>query len=276
MYLKNALLLATPLILAIGCKDKKPADDGLPKISNTKVAAPNHTKASVSYDITDAGSSAITETGVVYSTSASPTISDTKIVASGSAVGTYTVGLSGLTTNTKYYVKAFATNAKGTAYGAEINFTTQQIKLGDKYAGGIVIYLDNSGLHGLVSAEQGIGLAGKWGCKGTSVPGTSTALGTGQANTNAILAVCKTAGIAAQLANDLVTAGYSDWYLPSADEMKEMYKFRVQIGFNSNNRWSSTESDANTAYSQSFDPAATTADILNKDENHGVRPIRTF
>lgn len=272
--LKNTLFVFVTLIVVSSCKDKK-SDDGLPKLSNTAVSTFSHSKATVKYDLTAEGADAVTETGVVYGKNAAPTTSDTKVVASGTAVGSFTVEISNLTTNTKYYVRSYAINSKGTSYGPEVNFNTLQIKLGDKFAGGIVIWLDNTGEHGLVSAEQGLGLSSKWGCKGTEITGTSTALGTGQANTNAILAKCPT-GSAAQLANDLVTAGYSDWYLPSADEMKEMYKFKTQIGFNSNNRWGSSEVDANNAYSQSFADGVTAPDVLDKDENHGVRPIRSF
>lgn len=274
-YLRSFLLFSISSAIFFSCKDKK-KDDGLPKLANTVATTVTHTKSTITYDLTADAGSPVTETGIVYSTNASPTLSDTKLAATGTAIGSFTVNLSGLNTNTKYYVRPYATNTNGTGYGPEINFTTQQIKLGDKYAGGIVVYLDNTGLHGIVSAEQGLGLSGKWGCKGTAVTGTSTDLGKGQANTNAILAVCTESGIAAKIADDLVTAGYNDWYLPSKDEMAEMYKFRVQIGFNSNARWSSSESDADKAIAQSFDPAAPSADPLPKDENHGVRPVRSF
>jgi hypothetical protein len=53
-----------------------------------------------------------------------------------------------------------------------------------------------------------------WGCSGTSIT-TSAAAGTGQANTNAILAGCATRPILASIADTYTEGGYSDWYLPS-------------------------------------------------------------
>lgn len=69
------------------------------------------------------GASPITERGVVYSTSANPTIADTKVVVAGTT-GTFAADLTGLAMNTPYFVRAFATNAIGTAYGSDVSFTT--------------------------------------------------------------------------------------------------------------------------------------------------------
>jgi len=73
-------------------------------------------------DVTSDGNSAITERGVVFSTSANPTIADTKVVVSGTT-GTFNASLTGLVSGTPYHVRAFATNAIGTAYGSGITFT---------------------------------------------------------------------------------------------------------------------------------------------------------
>jgi hypothetical protein len=70
----------------------------------------------------DAGSS-ITERGVCYGTSANPTISGTK-TSNGTGTGSFTSTITGLTTNTVYYYRSFATNANGTAYGTEYIFRT--------------------------------------------------------------------------------------------------------------------------------------------------------
>jgi hypothetical protein len=71
---------------------------------------------------TDGGSS-ITERGVCYGTSANPTISGTK-TSNGTGTGSFTSTITGLTTNTVYYYRSFATNANGTAYGTEYIFRT--------------------------------------------------------------------------------------------------------------------------------------------------------
>lgn len=72
------------------------------------------------------GDATITERGFVYDTVTLPTTSDSKKVAGGT-VGAYTADLTGLSVNTTYYVRAYATNANGTGYSNEVTFTTLNI-----------------------------------------------------------------------------------------------------------------------------------------------------
>ncbi|AWH83627.1 hypothetical protein HYN59_00185 [Flavobacterium album] len=76
--------------------------------------------------ITNAGGSAITARGVVYATTANPTLSNSSVSA-GTGSGTFTSTITGLTDNTTYYVRAYATNATGTSYGNEVTFTTSAV-----------------------------------------------------------------------------------------------------------------------------------------------------
>jgi hypothetical protein len=74
-------------------------------------------------------------------------------------------------------------------------------------------------------------VAGSWGCYGTDIPGAEgTAIGTGEQNTADIVAGCATVGIAARLANDLVLGGQNDWFLPSVDELAQVYNQRTNVG----------------------------------------------
>ena len=73
--------------------------------------------------ITNSGGVPIENTGVCYSTSPSPTTAGIGIV-NNSLSDTFTCYLNGLSANTTYYVRAFATNLMGTTYGNEISFTT--------------------------------------------------------------------------------------------------------------------------------------------------------
>ena len=67
------------------------------------------------------------------------------------------------------------------------------------------------------------------------------------------MAGCATAGIAARLCGDLVQGGYSDWYLPSQDELNKLYLNQIAIGgFVGTNYWSSTEDDAGSAFNLDF------------------------
>lgn len=79
--------------------------------------------ANCSANVTTDGGAAVTLRGVCFSTQPNPTIAST-VVESGSGIGEFTAQLTGLEGTTTYYVKAFAQNSVGVAYGAELTFTT--------------------------------------------------------------------------------------------------------------------------------------------------------
>jgi putative intracellular protease/amidase len=82
--------------------------------------------ASAGGNVTNDGGGAITARGVVYGTSPNPTLSNS-VANGGVGTGAFTANLTGLTSSTQYYVRAFATNSLGTAYGNEQMFTTSTI-----------------------------------------------------------------------------------------------------------------------------------------------------
>jgi len=159
---------------------------------------------------------------------------------------------------------------------------TPQREVGDLAEGGIVFYVDETGQHGLVAAMQDIEGIYEWGCHGTSISGTDgTAIGTGYQNTLDIVSGCSETPIAASVALAYESEGYSDWYLPSKDELIEMYNTigngspEGDIGgFGHNRYWSSSEDYNNTAWSVGFGAGATYG--YEKDNNYGVRVIRAF
>ncbi|MGE0077401.1 MAG: DNA/RNA non-specific endonuclease [Bacteroidales bacterium] len=77
-------------------------------------------------NVISSGGGSVIERGVCWSTSASPTIANSK-VSSGTGTGSFTCNVSGLSAGTTYYVRAYATNAGGTAYGTDQTFTTDAI-----------------------------------------------------------------------------------------------------------------------------------------------------
>ncbi len=88
--------------------------------------------------------------------------------------------------------------------------------------GGIIFYIDGTGQHGLVCDITSQN--GNWGCKGTLITGADgTAIGTGAQNTIDIEVGCTTPGTAADFCANLSLNGFSDWFLPSKDELTEMY-----------------------------------------------------
>lgn len=92
-----------------------------PTVSTLNATSITKNSAVVGGSIMDDGGSPVTERGIIWGTSINPT---NKIVEGGTGTGTYTVNLTGLTANTTYYVKAYATNARGTNYGTLILFKT--------------------------------------------------------------------------------------------------------------------------------------------------------
>ena len=99
---------------------------GVPTVTTTQPSSITETTAVAGGNVTNDGGISVTERGVVYSLSAHPSISDlsSTIVRSGSGTGAFTCNLSNLQAGTTYYVRAYAINNKGTAYGDEVSFTT--------------------------------------------------------------------------------------------------------------------------------------------------------
>ena len=92
----------------------------------------SYTSATVGGNVTDNGGATVTERGICYSRSANPTTANTKIT-SGSGLGQFTCNLTDLQDGTTYYVRAYAINAKGTAYGEEVSFMTTSSENGHEY-----------------------------------------------------------------------------------------------------------------------------------------------
>lgn len=95
----------------------------LATLSTTSISNITASTASSGGNITSDGGCAVTARGVCWSTSTSPTISNSH-TTDGSGTGSFTSNLTGLTASTTYYVRAYATNSTGTAYGNQVSFTT--------------------------------------------------------------------------------------------------------------------------------------------------------
>ncbi|UEG49606.1 DUF1566 domain-containing protein [Ferruginibacter lapsinanis] len=157
----------------------------------------------------------------------------------------------------------------------DVNFHT----VGEEYGGGIIFYVDPSGDHGLIAAAVDQSTMAKWGFFENPAGATAITVGTGVTNTDKIISINPgdNAGIAARLCSDLTLNGYSDWFLPSLNELKLLYKNLQLKGVGNIARaeyWSSSETDFNNAWLLDFNTGSPVESTVNKPSY--VRAIRAF
>lgn len=153
-------------------------------------------------------------------------------------------------------------------------------------AGGHIFYDKGSYSNGwryLEAAPASTELTGKkWGSEGTLIGGTGTGIGTGQSNTTTIVTWLNShseTNRVAQLCDALVYGGYSDWFLPSKDELNLIYTNLHNIvtpvgSFYGGLYYSSSEYNANQAWGQSFTLGY--QDPFGKWAEYQARAIRAF
>ncbi|MFW5878177.1 MAG: hypothetical protein ACOCVR_00010 [Myxococcota bacterium] len=124
-----------------------------------------------------------------------------------------------------------------------------------------------------------------WGAYGTPIEGTSEEIGTGRANTDILVAALDAAGesgTAAQLADSLEHGGYSDWFLPSQHEMRDMLmELAIEDGdvgdFSQRNYWTSTAVEGMLdEIAMAYNGALSTSAPQKRDREYLVRAARTF
>lgn len=174
----------------------------------------------------------------------------------------------------------------------------QQLQVGDFYGGGVVFYIFVDGdegyvageHHGLIVAVSDQSTGERWHKGSNSNTGaTATAVGTGITNTTTIIdnqgGITETS-FAAGLAGAYTGGGYTDWFLPSKDELNIIYlnKHTINATAVSNSGsdfaydyyWSSSEKDYNfaTAWCQTFYGGY--QEVKDKSDNLYVRAVRAF
>ncbi len=113
------------LTFTFGCDKEDPVE--LPKINTSSVTEITTNTAKSGGNITDDGGASVTSRGVVWSTLENPEIDDKEgITEDGSGLGEFTSEMENLQPATTYYIRAYATNIKGTAYGEQKSFKTER------------------------------------------------------------------------------------------------------------------------------------------------------
>jgi hypothetical protein len=200
----------------------------------------------------------------------------------GAALATSTV----LVTGTHYYATQ-TVSCTESATRLDVTVSAGPLAIGDSYGGGKIAYILQSGdpgyvsgeTHGLIAATSDQSTAIQWAVpayQSTSVAGTLTTLGSGSANTDKIIAQNGTGSTyAAGLARAYIGGGYSDWYLPSKDELNELYLKRTEVGgFASAYYWSSSENYWSAAFNQYFPNNGQYSN--DKSYAYYVRAVRAF
>lgn len=101
----------------------------LPTITTAAITNGTSTSLTSGGEVTNDGGSPVVARGVIWNTSSDPTITLATKTTNGTGTGVFTSSINSLQPNTKYYIRAYATNAMGTAYGNEVVFTTTALSL---------------------------------------------------------------------------------------------------------------------------------------------------
>jgi len=168
-------------------------------------------------------------------------------------------------------------------YWNTYNSASVDYEVGDLALGGVIAYILQSAdpgydplvQHGLVASTSDVSTGVAWGCSGTDIS-TGFEIGTGNQNTINIMAACSTAGIPARLCGDLIQGGYSDWYLPSQNELNAIYLNKNALGgiYANVPYWSSTDLSANFAYAVNFLNGIGLGD--GRFNSYRVKAVRSF
>ena len=188
LFILSAIVITSTLFTNCKKKDKDPEPQPAPvtptpsplaTLSTLSITSITETTAIGGGNVSSEGGSALTAVGICWDINTSPTTLAPH-TNNGAGTGTYTSSITGLLPNTTYYVRAYATNGSGTAYGNEVSFKTNAAwinvnttnyqfsdftKIGTKIFG-------SSGLAVKVSTNNG----GSWVNTGNNLPDNAAAL----------------------------------------------------------------------------------------------------
>lgn len=225
--------------------------------------------------------------GFVYSKTPNPTVSTGTVVTDYKGGSTdFTNNSLILEFNSVYYIKAFVEKANGIyVYSTESTFKTTGYY---GPAGGYVAYDKGETTNGWRYMEihpttinySSSGVGGAWGTVNNFISGTYPNFGKGKENTIIIINNEIATNCAAKLCDNLVRNGFSDWYLPSIDELitmnQELKKANISI---SNEAWSSSQYagiSAYNIYTTLANPSTAVVGTVTKGFVDNILPARRY
>lgn len=223
-------------------------------------------------EVLTANGSPVTSRGICWSTVSGPTTAD-QITIAGTGVGAYNnIAITGLSPDTVYYVRAFATNAVGTSYGSDASFNSGK-PMGTSYGGGYVFHNDGAG-SGLVVALADLSSVEIF-SDTANLLGTGTAIGNGTNNTNLIIADALISAADTCAVFNGVDA-HTDWFIPSSGELDLLHTSGVYLtaGMAGDYYWSSSENTSSDAYLVNFTDGLSY--VMPKGNPHWARAVRIF
>lgn len=155
--------------------------------------------------------------------------------------------------------------------------TEKPLSIGMSYQGGIIFYIDSSLKHGLIAANSDQSTTAPW-WNGSFIATLAISNSDGASNTSAIIQKQGNSGeYAAKLCRDYKGGGFNDWFLPSKDQLNDLYAKKITVGgFSNQIYWSSSEYDLGTVWVQDFETGQQHLDNVSDGANVHTRAIRSF
>lgn len=222
----------------------------------------------------------IGNTTTLTSTTSGGTWSSSNTAVATVGTGGVVTGVAAGTAAISYTVTSYCGSASATVV---VTVSAVTPVVGASFGGGVIAYIYIPGdpgyvageTHGIIATTSDLASPASFGCSGITVSSTYTALGTGAANTALLSSTCGT-GSAARICADLETGGYSDWHLPSRDELIKLYSNRGSIGgFVSGGYWSSSD-NGYADYAYQLQSYGGDASFAYKYYTYTIRPVRYF